>query len=438
MSEHSTKPAPSTKTAELEAEYATLLGSPLELPRSAPVPNRFMKSAMSEALGTTHHGPTPGLAHLYEVWAEGGVGLSVTGNVMIDRRAIAEPQNVVIEDERDLDALQAWATAGTAAGGHLWMQINHPGKQSPIFVSKEPVAPSAIPLGAGLERAFATPRELTDDEILDLIERFGRAAGVAKKAGFTGVQIHGAHGYLVSQFLSPHHNRRTDRWGGNLEKRAAFAMEVYGSMRAAVGEDFPVGIKINSADFQRGGFTEEESFEVITMLADAGVDLIEVSGGNYEAPAMTGAGRRRKTAETPKQSSIEREAYFLKFAEALRARVDVPLAVTGGFRTAAGMAEAIQSGAIDLVGMARALALEPDLPKRILAGEPAESLVRRLSTGMKAVDRLAVLDVTYYENQIARIAKGKAPRPKLSALRSVLMSMGKNGVQTFKLRRARR
>ena len=412
------------------SDNASTLGAPLALPCGATIPNRFMKSAMSEALSTTSHGPSEGLARLYGVWAEGGVGLSVTGNVMIDRRAVSEPQNVVIEDERDLDGLRAWAQAGTALGGQLWMQINHPGKQSPIFVSKEPVAPSAVPLGAGLERAFATPRELSDDEILDLIERFGRAAGVAKKAGFTGVQIHAAHGYLVSQFLSPHHNRRTDRWGGTLEKRAAFAMAIYESMRAAVGPDFPVSIKINSADFQRGGFTEEESFEVITNLVDAGVDLVEVSGGTYEAPVMTGSRRR--------ESSIQREAYFLSFAEALRQRVEVPLAVTGGFRTAEGMAAAIRSGAVDLVGLARALALEPDLPRRILAGEPAVSQVRRLSTGIKSLDKIAVLDVTYYENQIARIAKGLAPRPKLSAWRSMLTSMGKNGVQTFKLRRARR
>lgn len=305
-----------------------------------------------------------------------------------------------------------------------------PESSPPSFISKEPVAPSAVPLGAGLERAFATPRELNDDEILDLIERYGCTAGIAKKAGFTGVQIHGAHGYLVSQFLSPHHNRRTDRWGGSLEKRAAFVMAVYASMRAAVGPEFPVSIKINSADFQRGGFTEEESFEVITKLVDAGIDLVEVSGGTYEAPAMTGAKQR--------QSTIQREAYFMSFAETLRERVAVPLAVTGGFRTAEGMAAAIRSGAIDLVGLARALALEPDLPRRILAGEPAESQVRRLSTGLKGLDKIAVLDVTYYENQIARIAKGKAPRPKLSAWRSVLMSMGKNGSQAFKLRRARR
>lgn len=402
------------------------LSDPLPLRRGAPLPNRIMKSAMSEILGTPTHGPGPGLPTLYRTWAEGGLGLSVTGNVMIDRTALGEPGNVVVEDDRDLPALTAWADAGKAGGGHVWMQINHPGKQSPTFLSKAPVAPSAVPLGHGLERAFATPRALEDHEIEDLIARFGRTAGIAKQAGFTGVQIHGAHGYLVSQFLSPHHNRRTDRWGGSLENRAAFAMGVYRAMRDSVGDDFPVSIKINSADFQKGGFTEEESIEVIAALVDAGMDLIEISGGTYEAPAMTGA----------RQSTREREAYFLSFAEALRARVDVPLAVTGGFRTAAGMQDAIASGAVDMVGLARALALDPDLPRRVLAGEDFKSPVRRLSTGIKAVDKMTMLDVTWYENQLARMAAGKRPKPGLSPWWSVLQTMWRQGAQGFRARRA--
>ena len=389
-----------------------------------------MKSAMSEVLGTPEHAPSAGLARLYQTWAQGGLGVSITGNVMIDRRALGEPANVVVEDERHLDALTQWAAAGTSAGGHLWMQINHPGKQSPRFLSREPVAPSAVPLGHGLENAFATPRELTHDEIEALILRYATTAGVAKKAGFTGVQIHGAHGYLVSQFLSPHHNRRTDQWGGTLENRSAFLMRVYGAMRRAVGDAFPVSIKINSADFQRGGFTEEESLEVICALAEAGIDLVEISGGTYEAPAMTGARQER-------ESTRQREAYFLSFAEALRKRVDVPLAVTGGFRTSEGMVEAVHSGAVDMVGLARALALEPDLPRRVLSDEPFVSCVRRLSTGIKAVDKLAMLDVTFYENQLARMAAGHPPKPTMHPLSSVALTIGRQGMQAFKQRRAK-
>jgi len=410
-----------------EVPAAELLSAPLVLGNGTVIKNRIMKSAMSEVLASVSHAPTEGLATLYERWARGGLGLAITGNVMIDRRRLGEPRNVVVEDERDLGALEAWAAAGTVDGTHLWMQINHPGKQSPSFLSAETVAPSAVPFGGGLDLAFATPRALREDEITDIIERFGRTAGIAKKAGFTGVQIHGAHGYLVSQFLSPHHNRRTDRWGGSLENRARFVQQVYRSMRDQVGPDFSIAIKINSADFMSGGFSEDESVQVIESLANAGIDLVEISGGTYEAPAMTGARR---------QSTVEREAYFLSFAERLRQRVDVPLAVTGGFRSAAGMGAALRSGALDIVGMARGLALEPDFPSQVLSGDDAVSRVRPLTTGVRAMDKFSMLEVTYYENQIARMAEGKEPLVDMHTWRSVFTSMTKNGIQVFQKRRA--
>ncbi len=143
------------------------------------------------------------------------------------------------------------------------MQINHPGKQSPKTLSKNPVAPSAIPLTGDIKDFFNKPRELTSGEIWQLIKRFGNAARIAKKAGFTGVQIHAAHGYLINQFLSPHHNQRQDEWGGDLDGRMKFLIETYYEIRKQVGEEFPIGLKLNSADFQRGGFTEEESMKVL-------------------------------------------------------------------------------------------------------------------------------------------------------------------------------
>ena len=198
------------------------------------------------------------------------------------------------------------AAAGTKNGTQLWMQINHPGKQSPKGLNKETVSPSAIPFKKDMAAFFSTPRELTEAEIQDIIQRYARTAAVAKKAGFSGVQIHGAHGYLVSQFLSGHHNTRTDQWGGNPENRRRFVLSVFEAMRAAVGNEFPIGIKLNSADFQRGGFTEEESLDVIRALSAAGIDLIEVSGGTYEAPVMSGT----KKMEV-KDSTRQREAYLL-------------------------------------------------------------------------------------------------------------------------------
>lgn len=407
---------------------AAPLSQTLTLPCGAVLPNRLAKSAMSEALGTMDNRVTPALERLYGTWAEGGIGLCITGNVMIDRTALGEPGNVAIEDERDLDALKRWAAAGTQGGTQLWMQINHPGKQSPKGLNRENVAPSAIPFRQEMQAFFATPRELTASEIEALVQRYATTARIAQKAGFSGVQIHGAHGYLVSQFLSPHHNRREDDWGGTPAKRRRFVLAVLAAMRAAVGPQFPIGIKLNSADFQRGGFTEEESLETITALVEAGIDLVEISGGTYEAPAMTGV---------VKSTTRDREAYFLAFAEKVRAITRVPLMLTGGFRSLGGMSEALQSGAIDLVGLGRLLAVEPNLPKRLLAGQEPTQVIKPIVTGIKLIDRMALMEVAWYTRQLHRIGKGEAPRPNESGLKAFLFGQIENGINVFKTRRLR-
>lgn len=405
------------------------LADSFRLPNGVRIPNRLAKSAMSEALGTMDNRPTVRLERLYARWSEGGIGLSITGNVMIDRRAIGEPGNIVVEDESDLPALQRWAAAGTRHGGQLWMQINHPGKQAPKGLNRETVSPSAIPFGRDLKAFFSTPRELTGDEIEDIIRRFGNTARIAKKAGFTGVQIHGAHGYLIGQFLSPHHNQRQDEWGGTPENRRRFVLAVLAEMRTQVGDKFPIGIKLNSADFQRGGFTEEESLEAIQALAEAGIDLVEISGGTYEAPAMAGT--------EAKASTRAREAYFLEFAEKVRANVKVPLMLTGGFRSVSGMVNALDSGAIDLIGLGRLLAVEPDAPHRFLRGEESLHQIRPISTGISMVDRMALMEVAWYTRQLRRIGEGRKPKPKESGLQAFALGMLSNGWNTFKTRRLR-
>jgi 2,4-dienoyl-CoA reductase-like NADH-dependent reductase (Old Yellow Enzyme family) len=409
---------------------AQTLAQPLRLACGLSLKNRLAKSAMSEALASLDNRPGEKLERLYGVWAQGGIGLCITGNVMIDRNALGEPGNVVVEDERDLDALRRWAKAGSANCTALWMQINHPGKQAPKGLNRETVAPSAIPFGPEMSSFFATPRELRADEIEALVQRYGRAAGIAKKAGFGGVQIHGAHGYLVSQFLSPRHNQRSDAWGGTPDKRRRFVLAVLAEMRRQVGAGFPIGIKLNSADFQRGGFTEEESLDTVRALAQAGIDLIEISGGTYEAPVMTGV-------KKVKDSTRQREAYFLEFAEKARAAVAVPLMLTGGFRSAEGMAEAIASGAVDLVGLARSLAMEPDLPTRLLAGQAPRHQVQPISTGIALVDRMALMEVAWYTRQLRRIGEGRAPRPTESGLAAFAVGLVENGWRTFQTRRLR-
>ncbi|WP_412529220.1 NADH:flavin oxidoreductase/NADH oxidase family protein [Burkholderia lata] len=409
-----------------------LLNQPLHLPNGSALRNRLAKAAMSETLGTYDNRPTPDLVQLYRRWAASGLGLIMTGNVMIDRRALGEPGNVVIEDEADLPVLRKWAEAATAQGASIWVQLNHPGKQSTKGLNAFNLAPSAVPFREDMAAFFETPREATTSEIQDIIERFGRSAAICKKAGFSGVEIHGAHGYLISQFLSPHHNRRSDEWGGSPEKRRRFVLAVYAEIRRQVGPDFPVGIKLNSADFQRGGFTEEESIETIRALSDAGIDLIEISGGTYEAPAMSGAMREPK-----KESTAAREAYFLDFAQKVRAAVKVPLMVTGGFRTAAGMNAALHSSALDVVGLARLLAIDPDAPAALLQGRDSLQQVHPISTGLKAVDRLGIMEVLWYTRQLKRIARGRKPCPDEGGLAAFLKSAFSSGWGTFRTRRLR-
>lgn len=410
----------------------TLLNQPLNLPNGSVLRNRLAKASMSETLGTYDNRPTPALIELYKRWAASGLGLIITGNVMIDRRALGEPGNVVIEDERDLPTLQKWAKSATDHGAAIWAQLNHPGKQSTKGLNESNLAPSAVAFREDMAAFFETPREATEAEIEDIIKRFGRSAAVCKKAGFSGVEIHGAHGYLVNQFLSPHHNRREDVWGGTPEKRRRFVMEVYKEVRRQVGPDFPVGIKLNSADFQQGGFTEEESLDSIRGLVEAGIDLIEISGGTYEAPAMSGAMHKPKRAST-----IAREAYFLEFAEKVRASVQVPLMVTGGFRSASGMNEALSSGALDIVGLARLLAIDPDAATSLLQGHDSTQRVRPITTGIKAVDRMGIMEVLWYTRQLKRIGKGGNPAPNEGGLAAFLKSALGSGWGTYRTRRLR-
>lgn len=407
----------------------SVLTEPFPLPCGATLPNRIAKSALSEGLGDRRNSPTPRLRRLYQRWSSSGAGLLITGNVMVDHRHIGEPGNVVVADDRDGALLRDWAAAATGNGAHAWVQLNHPGRQVPRTLSSRPVAPSAV----GLDLpggTFATPRALTHDEIIDIIGRFATTARTVIAAGFTGVQVHAAHGYLISQFLSPLANRRTDDWGGTPEKRRRFLLEIVRAVRAEIGPDVPLAVKLNSADFQRGGMTEAESLRVVLDLATEGIDLLEISGGSYESAAMMGA-----PSEPVKQSTREREAYFLDYAERARAAApSLPLMLTGGFRTATGMASALTSGAVDVVGLGRPLALEPDLPARLLSGAAAASDVRPRSVGVRKLDGAS--EVTWYTVQLWRMGDGKDPAPHRHPLRNLARYLASTGVQS--LRRPKR
>jgi len=412
-----------------EVSGANLIANPISLQRGAPIKNRLMKSAMSEALGTTDNRVTERYTVLYRAWAKGGVGLLITGNVMIDRRALGEPNNIALEDDRDMPLLKEWASAATANGTQAWVQLNHPGKQSPKGLNIENLSPSAIPFKEDMQNFFETPRAFEAAEIDDVIARFGRSATLVKEAGFSGVQIHGAHGYLVSQFLSPHTNHRTDKWGGSAQNRREFVLAVYREIRQQVGEDFPIGIKLNSADFQKGGFSEDESLEVIKHLEKAGIDHVEISGGTYEEPVMSGKDIR--------ESTQQREAYFLKFAEKIRSEVKVPLAVTGGFRSAVAMNAALDAGSLDMIGLARPLAVDTQYPNKLLAGKTIDINVNPIKTGIKAIDTMGLMEVAWYGRQLHRISKGEDPKPNENALVSFIKVVATTGFNTFKTKRLR-
>lgn len=374
--------------------------------------NRIIKAAMSEALANDAGQPSQLHFNLYEAWAKGGLGCAITGNVMVDFRAKNEPGVVVIESERDLAKLQQWAEIGKQHGMVQLIQLSHPGRQCPKGLNKETVAPSAVPFSPVLATTFGTPRELGEDEILDIIQRFATSAQICEKAGFEGVQLHGAHGYLISQFLSPLTNKRQDQWGGSIENRMRFLLEIYKAVRAATSEQFIISVKLNSADFQRGGITEDEVIAVFKAIDEAGIDLIEISGGTYEAPAMAGA-----KADKRKVSTIAREAYFLDFAENIRKQVKCHLMVTGGFRTVAGMNAALDSGACEFIGIARPLAVETDLTDRLIAGQDVRYAVDKIKTGIPMVDKMAIMEIIWYAAQFKDIAQGKRPNPKLSPLK---------------------
>ncbi|HHW7579635.1 TPA: NADH:flavin oxidoreductase/NADH oxidase family protein [Mannheimia haemolytica] len=394
-----------------------MLFEPFIFPNGQTAKNRFFKSAMEEQLAQSDK-PTQNLVNLYRTWAQGGAGVLVTGNVMINPQGKGSAGDVVVSDERDLPMLKAWAAAGKTDGTLMIMQINHAGKQSPKALNPVPVAPSAVPL-VGMDGFINPPRALQAVEIQQIIAEFVRTAQIAEQAGFSGVQIHAAHGYLISQFLSPHHNRREDEYGGSLANRRRFLIEIYQGIRATVGKDFLVGVKLNSADFQKGGFDEQDSLQVVATLSQLGIDFIEISGGNYESPAML----------AEKASTRNREAFFIDYADKARQVSQAPLIITGGFRSEQAMNEALAKGHLDLVGIARPFALMPDLPKRIQTGAYQTLTTQRIQTGFAPLDKKvgAILEMNWYMAQMARIGQGKSPNPRLSAWKVLLKTLWENG-----------
>lgn len=398
---------------------------PLILPNGSTIPNRIAKAAMEENMADAQHAPSDALLQLYQAWAAGGAGLLITGNVMVDRHAMTGPAGVVLEDDTSLDRFKRWAQMGRAHGAQFWMQLNHPGRQMQANLGQATWAPSAVALQLGnLSKMFAPPREMTESVIQAVIARFVRTAQLAEQAGFSGVQIHAAHGYLLSQFLSPLTNQRTDQWGGSLENRARLLLEIVKAVRAVVAPQFVVAVKLNSADFQRGGFSVDDAKQVVHMLNHAQVDVVELSGGSYEAPAMQGDARDGRT--------LAREAYFVEFAQDIRQIAQMPVMVTGGIRRLV-VAEQVLHAGVDLVGIATALAITPDLPHQWRQGQDPAPVLEPITWKNKVFASLANMAMVKF--QLTKLSKGQPTYPQVSPLRALVLQQAATACQTRQYRR---
>ncbi|OQS46091.1 2,4-dienoyl-CoA reductase [Chromobacterium violaceum] len=326
----------------------------LTLPNGSLLPNRLAKAAMEENLADRDHAPSEELIRLYRAWAEGGAGLIITGNVIVDRRAMTGPGGVVLKSARFGERFEQWAAAARAQGA----------------------------------------------------------------------QIHAAHGYLLSQFLSPIANQRTDRWGGSLENRARLLLDIVREVRQAVGAGFAVSVKINSADFQRGGFSADDAKQVVAMLNPLGVDLIELSGGSYEAPAMHGQTRDGRT--------LAREAYFLEFAQDIASVAQMPIMATGGIRRYPAVEQVLNSG-IAVSGMATALAIAPHLPATWRADTSAAPQLRAIPWKNKMLASVGYMAMVKY--QLRRLSQGKRPWPVVAPALALLRQQWDAKMRTVRYHR---
>ncbi|WP_201558906.1 NADH:flavin oxidoreductase/NADH oxidase family protein [Psychrobacter sp. 72-O-c] len=384
--------------------------TPFLLPCGASLPNRLAKAAMEENMADEGQIPGPAILRLYQRWAEGGTGLLITGNVMVDGRAMTGPGGIVLEKNSDVAPFKAWAQAAKQKNTQVWMQINHPGRQVYAAMGGDVLSPSDVPLNLGKHsHLFSKPRAMTHQDIEQLIQRFVDTAVKAEQAGFDGVQIHAAHGYLISQFLSPLTNKREDEYGGSIENRMRLLIAVIKAVRAQVAPSFAVAVKINSADFQRGGFDANDAKTVILAMNTLAVDLVELSGGSYESPAMQGS--------TADGRTLQREAYFLDFAKDIAQVATMPIMTTGGVRRLA-IAEDVLTHGIDVIGMGTALAMNPSLPNDWKKDEQLSAHNPRVQWKDKTLSAIATMAVV--KRQLRRMGEGKPPKPNASPIFSLI------------------
>ncbi|MEL7543222.1 MAG: oxidoreductase [Pseudomonadota bacterium] len=347
MMENATKPSDSVAADALSAK--------LTLPCGLVLRNRIVKSAMSDGLGDGAGRPTHEQVRLYERWADGGAALAIIGEVQVDACHPENAGNLVLADDTSIAALRPIAEAGSRGGAHIWPQLGHAGALTPPAIGPA-VGPSPLDL-PGL-----TCIGMMQDTVAQLPEIYAAGAARARAAGFSGVQIHAGHGFLLSQFLSPLFNRRDDAYGGSIAGRGRIVLEIISAIRRATDLSFAIGIKINSSDQLEGGLSEEEALAFVDMLDGTSVDLIDISGGTY-FPGATASSDRKSTDDA---------AFFSAFAKRARKRTDIPLMLTGGITGTAQADDIISSGTADAVGLARAMVLDPTLPRTWLSAAPED------------------------------------------------------------------
>ncbi len=398
---------------------------PFTLPSGGTLKNRLVKAAMEENMSNGQQLPDENLFNLYQKWAEGGVGLIITGNVMVDHLAMTGPGGVVLEADTPLDNFVQLAKRAKVNDCKIWMQINHPGRQVFKKMGGKVLSPSDVALDMGKHsNLFTAPKPMTQEQIEDVVERFVNTALKAQQAGFDGVEVHAAHGYLLAQFLSPLTNKRTDEWGGSLENRARLLLTIVSRIRQACRADFAVAVKLNSADFQRGGFDVDDALQVVKWLEPLGVDVVELSGGSYEAPAMQG--------QTGDARTLAREAYFLEFAEKIALQTQIPIMTTGGIKRLE-IAEKVLRGGIELVGMASALAFDPDLPNRWRKQPDAQGVIPNVTWKDKTLKGLA--NMALVKRQLRRLGKGKSAQSNDSPLWTLIIDQVRMAKLTKRYRR---
>lgn len=393
---------------ESDSNDASPLGQPLHFEfANRTANNRFLKAAMTERISSWDWNdldkrgiPSKELINVYRRWGEGGFGLILTGNVMISQTHLEARGNPIIpldspfQGER-FEAFKQLAAEAKKQGALCVAQVSHPGRQVDQSLQPHPISASDIQLeGDLMGMKFAKPRAVTKDEIKDLVRRWTFVAEYLYKAGYDGIQLHGAHGYLLAQFLSQTTNKRDDEYGGSLQNRARIILDIADSIRTKIpaSTGFMLGIKINSVEFQQGGFSPEEAAELCALLEQHTFDFVELSGGTYEELAFL----------HKRDSTKKRESFFLEFAEMIVPQLKKTKAyVTGGFRTVGAMVKALDH--VHGVGLARAACQEFDLPKLMLDGKVAGSIKQEIDLNNFGLTNIVA------GTQIGQVGKDQAP-----------------------------